>query len=81
MGRRAFHKHDSWEAVGPLLFALSLPELVFCRIDFACRLLAKNHPAELVSLIIAGDELFLGVCPVKINTSRRQAEVSNKIHS
>ena len=41
------------------LFALRLPQLAFCCIDFALRLLAKKNAAELIPLVVSSDELLL----------------------
>jgi hypothetical protein len=33
-----------------------LPQLALGRIDFLLRLLAKKYPAQLITLVISGDE-------------------------
>src|SRR4029453_13229750 len=63
------------------LFALGLPQLIFGRVDFTRRLLAKKNPAELFPLIISGDELFLRVVAIKIHARRRQRATAYEIHS
>src|SRR6266550_4644949 len=62
------------------LFALCLPQLIFGSVDFARRLLAKKNPAELLALIISGDELFLRVRSIEIHARRRQCKVAHEIH-
>src|SRR5436305_1648520 len=69
LSSRRFHKHDGWEAVVPWLFTLSLPQLIFRRIYFALRLLAKKNAAQLFPLIISRDEFFLCIGAVKVDAS------------
>src|SRR5215472_12850620 len=63
------------------LFALSLAQLAFSRVDFPLRLLAKKNSAELISLIVSGDKSFLRVGSIKIHASRRQREIAYEVHS
>jgi hypothetical protein len=44
------------------------------------RLLAKKNPAELIPLVITGDELFLRVRSIKVHARRRQREIAYEIH-
>src|SRR5215469_10662181 len=62
-------------------FALRLPQLALCSVDFVLRLLAKKNPAELIPLIISGGEFFLRVRSMKIHTRRRQCEIAYEVHS
>src|SRR6188472_4635067 len=80
MGSRRFYKQDGWVAVIPWLFALSLPQLAFGRIDFALRLLAKQNSAQLIALIKSGDELFLRICSIKVHACRWKREIAHEIH-
>src|SRR5262249_43757466 len=68
------------EIVAVALFALRLPQLVLCHVDFSLRLLAKKNPAELIPMIVSGDELFLRVRSIKVHARRRQREIANEIH-
>src|SRR5438067_2295365 len=51
----------------------------FCSKRRAKSMLPKKNPAELVTLIISGDKLFLRVRSIKVHAGRQQREIAHEI--
>jgi hypothetical protein len=71
-------------ALGPTnfpLFSQRVPQLLLARFHLALSLIAKEDRAQLVALVVAGNEFSFRVRPAQINSRRLHAEITDEVQS
>src|SRR5262245_44018920 len=63
------------------LFSQCVPQLLFARFHLALTLIANQDRAQLLALVVAGDEFPLRVRPAQVDSRRLHAEIANEVQS